>query len=541
MIGAGIVRQVSAAPRKSGLRSFLLMPAAIFLMACAGAVPSAYDTYEESSATQLFRTGLQDIHDIYIEPKDAQGLSMAGLENLEKIDAGVRVELREHQVALLLGSSDAALFDRPSQDDVDGWAALTALALADGRRRSPKLQEATAEQLYEAVFDGMAGQLDRFSRYSSRDEARDNQASRDGFGGIGVRIRMIEAGVEILQVMEQTPAERAGLLDNDIITHIGSVPASTLDQQEVVERLRGPIGSEVVITIDRKGFRPFPIKVIRAHVVPQTVTAHTEDGIAIVRVTGFNQSTTRSLETKVADTLARAEGPVRGLVLDLRGNPGGLLDQAVNVSDLFVGEGRIVSTHGRHPDSHQLFQGYEDDVAKGLPIVVLINGGSASASEIVAAALQDSGRAVVVGSSSYGKGSVQTVLRLPNGGEITLTWARFHAPSGYALHLRGVQPDVCTSLPEVSLDELRKSQAVTLPRVIPSIAEVIDQPPVTEAEAERLQSRCPKSEAELDRDVELAQELLRNPDLYTRALGRNVNTLARFEESRILSAHTQTQ
>ena len=313
--------------------------------------------------------------------------------------------------------------------------------------------------------------------------------------------------------MEDTPAERSGLQADDVITKIENVAVSGMDQREVIRRLRGPINSTVGLTVRRAG-RNLAVSVTRAHIVPQTVRFEQHDGIGYFKITSFNQSTTQTLREKLRDARRDMGESLRGYVLDLRDNPGGLLDQAVTVSDLFMDGGLIVSTQGRHPDSEQYFDSRSADVSGGLPMVVLINGNSASASEIVAAALQDSGRAVLVGTNSYGKGTVQTVLRLPNDGELTLTWARFHAPSGYALQARGVMPDVCTSsaarhsspdlLPGAHLISKRESR-----REID-----IDD----EAGLKSLRELCPTHDGESAVDIEIAEQILSDPSLYARAI-----------------------
>ncbi|MGH6882047.1 MAG: S41 family peptidase, partial [Hypericibacter sp.] len=231
---------------------------------------------------------------------------------------------------------------------------------------------------------------------------------------------------------------------------------------------------------------------------------------------GFNSDTSESLEREISN--AKSEigvGNITGYVLDLRGNPGGLLDEAVAVSDVFMQKGRIVSTHGRHPDSHQYFEATAGDLADGRPIVVLVNGNSASASEIVAAALQDSGRAVVVGSNSYGKGTVQTVLRLPNSGELTLTWARFHAPSGYTLNKLGVLPSICTNghSPSELMTELEHNELRAIP-----VAERNALKPTDTAEMDKLRKACPQVKSEPATDVEMALDLIHKPLLYARAV-----------------------
>jgi carboxyl-terminal processing protease len=207
------------------------------------------------------------------------------------------------------------------------------------------------------------------------------------------------------------------------------------------------------------------VQITRAHVVPETVIYRKEGRIAYFRIYSFNTETTESLKRAISNARNEIGSAMEGVILDLRENPGGLLNQSVSLANIFLSEGRIVSTHGRHPESHQFFDASGNDMLQGLPVVVLIDGNSASAAEIVAAALQDNGRAVLVGSNTFGKGTVQTVLPLPNKGEITLTWARFHAPSGYTLHGLGVLPNVCTVARASADDVLADLDAGAMPLV----------------------------------------------------------------------------
>src|SRR4029453_18190026 len=229
-------------------------------------------------------------------------------------------------------------------------------------------------------------------------------------------------------------------------------------------------------------------------IVPETVTFERKGSVAYLRVYGFNQDTADSLRKEMLHAQQDIGTGLKGYIMDLRGNPGGLLDQSVAVSDLFIGHGRIVSTHGRHPDSHQYFEATAGDIADGLPLVVLVNGDSASAAEIVAAALQDSGPAVVVGSNSYGKGTVQTVLRMPNDGELTLTWARFHAPSGYTLNHLGVLPSICTSRDEDSratVAALKEDRVAAIPTIARNAASPTDLVTLN-----KLRAACPARKEE---------------------------------------------
>lgn len=468
-------------------------------------------------ARAMFVTGYENIESVYIEPVDFGRLAVAGLERLSEIDPRLGVARERSTVALLVDGSPQEVFQAPAGNGAVGWGALTAEALRAARDASPKLRAAPSEEIYETMFAGVTGELDDYSRYAGTEVALEHRASREGFGGIGVRISVEEELVRIVSVMNDTPAERAGLKADDLVTHIDGEPAAGLKQEDVVRRLRGPVNSKVALTVEREGeAAPLALEVVRAHVVPETVTYRREGDIGYFRVYSFNLETGESLRKEIA----RAEkeiGDLRGLVLDLRGNPGGLLDEAVEVTDLFLDRGRIVSTHGRHPDSHQYFEASDGDIGRGRPMVILINGNSASAAEIVAAALQDSGRAVVVGSNSYGKGTVQTVLRMPNQGELTLTWARFHAPSGYTLNRLGVLPSICTIAEKADagpiLVALRSGKIMPLPTGTRNAAN-----PNDEAALERLRAGCPVRRGEEAVDLEVALRLLEDPALYARAL-----------------------
>jgi len=509
------------------------------LVACASQDTEAPASQDLSQANRLFNIGFRDISDIYIDDVAMAKLAVAGLNGLDKIDPEVSAAQMDGRIRLFVNGEETGEFAIPARDDAKGWALLTTAALGLARARSDELDAADPEQLYELVFDGMLSELDRFSRYAGRDEALENRASRDGFGGIGVRIRLIDEGVRILSVMEDTPAEKAGLRDNDIITEIDGQATVGLSQRDVVRRLRGRLRSVVALTIRRApASDPMSLKVVRTHIVPQTVRYARLGNVAHLRVSGFNQSTTRTLRDKMR--LAREDiGPdLAGYILDLRGNPGGLLDQAITVSDLFVTGGRIVSTHGRHPDSHQYFDAEPDDLAENKPVVVLVNGNSASASEIVAAALQDSGRAVVVGTASFGKGTVQTVLRLPNEGELTLTWARFFAPSGYALNRRGVMPNICTAGPVTQAEDVvNRLLDGQLP--VARATERRDIDSGDEPGIKAFRATCPPGQNDEAVDLEVARRLLENPDLFARALGTEAPNTAAADIEWSALAHTQ--
>jgi carboxyl-terminal processing protease len=465
---------------------------------------------------RVFRAGFVDLQEIYIDELDLASITETSVASLSSIDSGIAVKRDGGALQVIVGSGAPTAYSPPAAGDADAWGALTGEVVRHLQSQSAALGSSDSERIYETVFDAVVRGLDPYSRYSSREEAHENRASRDGFGGIGVRIDVLPEGIKIHSVMESTPASQAGVMDGDMILSIDGVTAAGIDQREAVDRLRGRVGSTVRLGIQRDA-KLLEILVTRAHIVPQTVKGSLRGNIAIIELSSFNHSTSDVLEDKIETLIAAAPGRrLSGLVLDLRGNPGGLLDQSVEVSDMFLGSGVIVTTHGRHPDSHQYFEANGDQIAAGVPMVILVNGTSASASEIVAAALQDQGRAVVVGSSTYGKGTVQTVLRLPNDGELTLTWARFHAPSGYALNARGILPDLCTSSSTLR-EVLQSMQSGESP-----LARTLQQAEVDENDKPAVaafRAHCPTVEDSPAVDLDVALALLNDQRLFAKAIG----------------------
>jgi carboxyl-terminal processing protease len=467
--------------------------------------------------TRLFTRAYDQITDLYIEPLPASVLAPAGLQHLSAIDSSFGLSRNGSIVTVAKDGVTLRRIDAPADTDNQGWAQVTSQVLTIARTNFDKLGDLSDDRLQESVFDGIVTKLDRFSRYAGAESAREQRASRDGFGGIGVTLDYQDEQVRIQSIVPSGPADQAGLKVNDRIAEVDGETVANLAQRDVIRRLRGPVDSKVMLTVQRAGassLLKMPIQ--RALIVLPTVTVRRESGLAIFKVTSFNHQTAQSLSDELSRVRRDMGTGLRGIVLDLRGNPGGLLDQAVTVADLFLGTGPIISTRGRHPASVQYFTASHGDATGGLPIAVLINGGSASASEIVAAALQDRGRAVVIGSSSFGKGTVQTVLRMPNDGELTLTWARLHTPSGYLLHMHGVVPSVCTS--DVKDDD--QGVGFAIEHGIRPGLRLVSQPRATMDDQTwaDLRKNCPAQVNERDFDVKVARRLLSDGKLYSEAL-----------------------
>jgi carboxyl-terminal processing protease len=296
--------------------------------------------------------------------------------------------------------------------------------------------------LIDSAINGMLAALDPHSAYLNPKNFRDMQVQTRGeFGGLGIEVTMENGVVKVVSPIDDTPAAKAGLQTNDLITHLDNEQIVGLTLEQAVEKMRGPVNTPITLTIVRKGRdEPFDVKIVRDVIRINAVKARAEGDVIYVKVSTFNEQTHANL-VKAVDGLKKTVKNLKGYVIDLRGNPGGLLDQAIAVSDDFLDRGAIVLTKGRGLEETQRANARPGDITDGKPIIVLINGGSASASEIVAGALQDHKRAIVIGTRSFGKGSVQTIIPLGANGAIRLTTARYYTPSGRSIQAKGIEPD----------------------------------------------------------------------------------------------------
>ena len=498
-----------------GCRAPALVAAAGLLASCATAV----ETEGPAATARLFEVGYENIADRYIDRVNLRRVSIAGLNGLAKIDPALGITSEAGLVRLGDADSPTAQWPSPGASDVSGWARVIAEAVDAARIASPEARKQSAGDLSNVVFRGVMSQFDRYSRYAGPRLARRSRAMREGFGGLGITIRYDDGRTHIDKVHADTPAARAGLRPGDIITHVDGTPIEGLGQPDVVAILRGPIGSDARLEVRREGLdRTIPFTVTRALIIPPTVTASRKNQILTLKISSFNQGTAPAVSRELSRAEREMGSILQGVVLDLRNNPGGLLDQAVSVVDLFLTDGLVISTRGRHPRSHQVFDASWGELVPDVPVVVLVNGKSASAAEIVAVALRDRGRAVDIGSASYGKGTVQTIVRLPNGGELTLTWARMHAPSGFALQDHGIIPAICTSGETEDVAEL-----VGALRASPGAGGEFLEYRLKARLARRsdpglARAACPPHAKEPAADMEIARYLFQDHKLYTRTL-----------------------
>jgi carboxyl-terminal processing protease len=337
------------------------------------------------------------------------------------------------------------------------------------RVRAEYVDEVSDETLIRAAINGMLHDLDPHSSYLPPRDFKDMQVQTRGeFGGLGIEVTMENGLVKVVSPIDDTPAFRAGIQPGDLISHINGKQVLGMSLSDAVDLMRGPIDSKITITVLRESeAAPFDVTLIRALVKIRSVRSHAEGDIGYVRITSFNEQTEPGLEQAISELREEIGEGMKGLVLDLRNNPGGLLDQAVAVGDAFLEQGEIVSTRGRQPENVQRYNAKPGDLTGGLPMVVLINGGSASASEIVAGALQDHRRAILLGTKSFGKGSVQTIVPLPGNGAMRLTTARYYTPSGRSIQATGIDPDIVVERTTIEpVHAAKQSREADLPRAL---------------------------------------------------------------------------
>jgi len=350
-----------------------------------------------------------------------------------------------------------ALAQEKTDSNAETYRLLNLFGDVFERVRSDYVEELTDEELIEAAIGGMLSSLDPHSSYLNAKNYKDMQVQTRGrFGGLGIEVTMENGLVKVVSPIDDTPAFRAGIEAGDLITHLDEEPVLGLTLQQAVEKMRGKVGTDIKITVRRVGVEDFDVSITRAVVKITAVRSRMEGNVGYLRITSFSAQADDGVKKAIAKFRETVGDKLQGVIFDLRNNPGGLLNQAVSVSDIFLDKGEIVSTRSRKPEDTSRYNARKGDLINGLPLVVLINGGSASASEIVAGALQDHHRAILLGTKSFGKGSVQTIMPLAKQGAMRLTTARYFTPSGRSIQAVGIEPDIIV--------ELAKIEAITRPK-----------------------------------------------------------------------------
>jgi carboxyl-terminal processing protease len=392
----------------------------------------------------VLTSALAALRDRHVEPQPPAERLAAGLRGLRRVEPALAVALGPDRIEVSVGPGTRTSLAAPPSADAEAWGRAGAEAMRAATAASPRLRATDAPARRLLVLEEMAAGLDPYTRAIAPREAARARALRLGTGDVGLALVPDQGAARIASLVPNGPAWRAGLAIGDRVIAIDGAPTRGLGAEALGEALAGEPASAIALTVQRRGAAPFTVLVVRATAVAATARLDWAEDLPVIALSGFTRETDQEVARLVAGLSARPSPP-SGLVLDLRGNRGGLLQQAVGVADVFLKGGEVVLARGRHPDASRSYLAGGADLAEGMALFVLVDGQTASAAEALAAALQDNGRARLIGSATRGKGLIQLVHPLPDGGELHISWARLIAPSGTPLQGRGVLPDLCTS------------------------------------------------------------------------------------------------
>ena len=479
--------------------------------------------FDLPGAASVITAALTFIAPRALDPVTVRQLALWGLSAPASLDATLSTDVSDGAAILLQSGKPILTRPLPASDDPAAWAALVAAILAGAADASPDFRAAGTQGALASFFDELFNHLDPYSRYVPPAAAEGDRARRSGEAGPGVTVihtgPAVRGAFVVAAVNANGPGAEAGITAGDRILAIDGQPIAGEDLDTVQSLLAGEEGSTLTITLRGRRGPVRTLDVERAVTPPETVFASRSNDLLLIRITAFSVDTDQRLETELERYLTPpAARTVRGVVLDLRGNRGGLLRQAVAAINLLLSHGAIATTAGRDPDANHQWVAAAGDVTDGRPVIMLVDGRTASAAEIMAAALADNGRGVAVGSATLGKGLVQTIGTMPGGGELFVSWSRVLAPGGWPLQSLGVLPQICTSLGEDALaQQLQDLERGSQPMAAALARHNAARAPLPAAEALALRSPCPAAEAR-DADLTAARFLLAHPAAYEAAL-----------------------
>ena len=500
-------------------RCSLLLLLLLGVPARAEPVATAPLGWDPRLAAQVYITALTFMAPRTLEPVALAQFTLWGLRGLTALDPALSVEARDGQLVLSAGGRVLSTVPAPgpANDRPGSWADVTIALTTAAWNASPAVRKAGTTGILRGYFDELFNHLDPYSRYVAPLEAGDDRARRSGLAGAGITLARRGNAVVIQSIVADSPAALADLHVGDRIVSVDDQPVQREDAATVAGWIAGPEDTIVEVTFRGRDGRPHSVEMLRAMIPPETVFTERSGDILILRITGFNRRTDVRLAHELERHFAGPRKPT-GLIIDLRGNRGGLLREAVAVADELLPAGIVTITAGRDPEASRVWRSADSQLALEIPVVVVVDGRSASAAEILAAALADRGRAVVVGSVTLGKGLVQSIAPLPDGGELFLTWSRVLAPLGWPIQGLGVLPQVCTSLGQEALNR----QLASLAEGTQPMAQAIDRhraarAPIPAAQALAIREACPAGEGR-DADMQAARYLLSHPAAYDAAL-----------------------
>lgn len=508
---------------------------ALFATICVGTITSACSSLPEAEIgwnaqeQKVLKESFQHLNDYYVQDIDMAQLALIGMRAAVSADDAFNITFVDNELILTAHTEQIQKFTFENRDlkFPESWAKASDYIVNTAVRSSAILQKESSNSQITNYIRAMLGNLDRYSYYADPDEALTIQQSRDGFGGIGISLNKINGHIEATLVEENSPAATSGIRPGDILLEIDDILLEGLGVTEVQTLIRGPVNRKVKILFERMHpqRKTFSVSLLRSQITPNTVSYDANLLYPQIKIESFNKRTSKRLAEAIARAKDYSGGQLKGIILDIRGNPGGLLHEAIDSADLLLDQGILSQTEGRNPVSYQTFEAEPGNVLGNTPMVVLVDGGTASAAEILAAALQDHQRAVIVGSITYGKGTVQNLLSLSNHGELALTWANYLAPNHYHLQGYGILPNICTVQQENGIAAVLKPLRAHPDEAQQSFQEMREMQYTAASNSPeqlaRFRNSCiwqGGSGSKQDTEVEAAKTLLSNPVLYEDAL-----------------------
>ena len=473
--------------------------------------------FDAELTSNVYVTALTFMAPRIVDPIPVSRMTQWGLQGLTVLDPRLTTDVHDAKLRLL--SQGRPIFDTPAPKDesVPAWVSSAISVTIAALGNSSSLRRAGSASIVQGFFDGLFSHLDPYSRYVPPDEAGDDRERRSGRAGIGVSLAQAGATAVVTDVIRDSPAAAAGLRPGDTIMALDGASMRGRGVVSVAAMIEGPEDTSFTLTWRGRDGKMRESAFVRVLVPPETVFGERMGSMLVIRIAGFNEATDTHLAHTLQDGMA-GDRPPEGIVLDLRGNPGGLLRQAVTVADTFLPEGLVASSIGRAAAANHIWNSTAGELAEGIPLIVLVDGRTASAAEVLAAALADRGRAVVVGSTTVGKGLVQTIAPLPDGGELFVTWSRVIAPRGWPINSLGVMPQVCTSLGDAAVQRQLAALASGDQPLKPAIiAHRIARAPLPPAAVPAIRGACPAATGRGE-DIAVARSLIASATAYATAL-----------------------
>ncbi|MCK2165602.1 S41 family peptidase [Thalassospira xiamenensis] len=502
----------------------------LLLAGCATQRGDAIISNDDQQTRDVMSQAIELVATRYIDPVGREQIVVNALDGLSAIDPNIRIGMTPDEIILGYNGKtvrNLALPDADSEEqDTLLWTELTLKGVGIYRVYSPDLRHADALSVQSALVSGSIKNLDRYSRYEGPNQAETARTRRDGYIGVGVRLIGGDGYPVIKKVHEDSPAAKAGLDIGDQLISVNGVNLYNRTAAYASDLLHGEEGTRVTIEINGADSQVItPIEIMRERVISRTVFTEIRDNVLIARIASFNSATAQSL----GDEILKADlfpGGLRGVILDLRGNRGGLLQQGVEVADLFIAGGPIANTRSRVMAARHIFKANPEDLTRGAPLVVLIDGRTASSAELVAAALQDRNRAVLIGSTSFGKGSVQAINDLSNKGTLTFTWSQMTAPSGYTFDRIGLFPAICTTASGIAPNDQIRSALAHRDDMVAIMTKWRKLDYQNEKARQDLRNVCPARQGIDENDIDIALELIKNLPGYKDLAQLPINEIA---------------